>query len=119
VFFESPERIAATLSAVAERTPQREAIVARELTKIHEEIVRGTVAELAAAERSWRGEITVVLGAQSLSSTSGLTLKQLDCRIDVLLADGMRPRDVAKALALESELSASEVYRRVTERREK
>ena len=119
VFFESPERIAATLSDVAERTPERELIVARELTKLHEEIVRGTVAELAATERQWRGEITVVLGAQSLASTSGLTLKQLDCRIDDLLADGMRPRDVAKALALESELSASEVYRRVTERREK
>ncbi len=119
VFFESPERLANTLSELAERTPEREVVVARELTKMHEELVRGTLAELVAKERTWRGEITVVLGGQESNAADGLNAEQLDHRIDELLGEGMRPRDVAKALALETELSASEVYRRVTERRKK
>jgi 16S rRNA (cytidine1402-2'-O)-methyltransferase len=118
VFFESPERLAATLGELAERGPDREAIVARELTKRYEQIVRGSVAELAVASPDWRGEITVVLGAQAQHEGDGLSEEQLDSRIAALLAEGMRPRDVAKALALETSLSASEVYRRVTERQD-
>ena len=56
IFYESPHRIAATLDAVAEVFPQREVAVCRELTKLHEEVLRGTAAELAQALRD-RGEV--------------------------------------------------------------
>ncbi|MGV9801980.1 16S rRNA (cytidine(1402)-2'-O)-methyltransferase [Mycobacterium sp. NPDC003449] len=63
VFFESPRRLAETLrDAVDALGPQRRAVVCRELTKIHEEIVRGSLAELAEwAADGVLGEITVVL----------------------------------------------------------
>jgi len=63
VLFESPQRLGETLAELAQAMPEREATVARELTKLLEEAVRGTLASLAAqAEREWLGEITLVLG---------------------------------------------------------
>ena len=63
VFFESPQRLAATLAELAARDPDRRVAVCRELTKVHEEVLRGTVAEVAAAvaAREVLGEVVVVL----------------------------------------------------------
>ena len=62
VAFESPRRLPATLRLLAERDPDRRAAVCRELTKLHEEVRRGTVAELAAHyDSAPKGEVTLVL----------------------------------------------------------
>ena len=64
VVFESPRRLPATLRALSERDPERRAAVCRELTKLHQEVARGTLAELAEQFRAApRGEITLVLQA--------------------------------------------------------
>ena len=64
VAFESPRRVAASLAVLAELDPERPVAVARELTKIHEEVVRGSAAELAAryASEPPRGEVVLVVG---------------------------------------------------------
>src|SRR5918996_331522 len=65
VAFESPRRLPATLTLLAELDPGRRVAVCRELTKAHEEVVRGTAAELAeryASEGPPRGEVVLVLG---------------------------------------------------------
>ena len=63
VFYESPQRLAATLTELVESFGQRRVAVAREMTKMHEEVLRGTVEEIArkVAEREVLGEIVVVL----------------------------------------------------------
>src|SRR5690606_17046998 len=61
VIFESPARLRATLSELAASMPERRVAVCRELTKLHEEIVLDSPARLAALEREWRGEITLVI----------------------------------------------------------
>ena len=58
-FFESPFRIGRTLKEIAAISPGAKVAVIREATKLHEEILRGTAAELAAVERQWKGEIVV------------------------------------------------------------
>lgn len=58
-FFESPFRIARTLNELAALSPDSRVAVIREATKIHEEILRGSAAELAALKREWKGEIVV------------------------------------------------------------
>jgi 16S rRNA (cytidine1402-2'-O)-methyltransferase len=65
VFFESPHRVRAALAALAELCPERPLLVARELTKIHQELTRGTTAEVAGllGSREPRGEYTLVLGS--------------------------------------------------------
>lgn len=63
VLFETPHRIARTLAEMGARWPGRRACLARELTKMHEELLRGTLEDLAEAtrDRRWRGEITIAL----------------------------------------------------------
>jgi 16S rRNA (cytidine1402-2'-O)-methyltransferase len=67
VYYESPHRIAATLRDMLEVLGNRRAVVARELTKVHEEVLRGTLSELSsvAEERTLKGEIVVVVAGPS------------------------------------------------------
>jgi 16S rRNA (cytidine1402-2'-O)-methyltransferase len=91
VFFESPRRLAACLrDAVEALGPERRAVVCRELTKTHEEIVRGSLAALATwAEAGVLGEITVVLAG----ATPQADLETLVAEVNQLVDDGMRVKD--------------------------
>lgn len=96
VFFESPRRLAECLSdAVAELGPTRRAAVCRELTKLHEEIRRGTLAELAEwAADGVLGEITVVLAG----ATPEVDLATLVAEAVALVDEGMRVKDACAAV---------------------
>ncbi len=91
VFFESPRRLAACLNdAVAELGGQRRAAVCRELTKVHEEVVRGSLDELAAwAADGVLGEITVVLAGAVLQAD----LPTLVAQVSALVDAGMGVKD--------------------------
>ncbi|HEY6646311.1 MAG TPA: 16S rRNA (cytidine(1402)-2'-O)-methyltransferase [Mycobacterium sp.] len=91
VFFESPRRLADTLKdAVDELGADRKAVVCRELTKTHEEIVRGTLGELAEwANDKVLGEITVVLAG----ATPKADLATLVDEVNALVDDGVRVKD--------------------------
>lgn len=119
VLFEAPQRVAETLAELARPAPTREVMVARELTKRYEELVRGTLGELAeaAAAREWLGELTLVLGPRPESAAPAWSEADLDARIDSELAAGRRPRDVADRLALESGVAKRDIYQRVLGRR--
>lgn len=71
VAFESPRRLSATLEMLAHVDPQRPVAVCRELTKLHEEVSRGSASELAKryGERSPKGEVVLVVGAASSASS--------------------------------------------------
>jgi 16S rRNA (cytidine1402-2'-O)-methyltransferase len=91
VFFESPRRLAETLKdAVETLGPERRAVVCRELTKTHEEIVRGTLGELAEwGSDGVLGEITVVLAG----ATPCADLDTLVAEAQALIDDGARVKD--------------------------
>jgi 16S rRNA (cytidine1402-2'-O)-methyltransferase len=91
VFFESPRRLSDTLSdAVEALGPQRAAVVCRELTKTHEEIVRGTLGELAQwASGGVLGEITVVLAG----ATPKADVETLVAEVTALIDAGTRVKD--------------------------
>jgi 16S rRNA (cytidine1402-2'-O)-methyltransferase len=91
VFFESPRRLAACLrDAVDALGPSRKAVVCRELTKTHEEIIRGTLAGLAEwAADGVLGEVTVVLAG----ATPKADLETLVAEVDALVDEGMRVKD--------------------------
>jgi len=114
VLFESPRRIAATLRALADALGERPAAVARELTKLHEEVARGTLGELAERFAAGaRGEITVVVGGAQIGDRQEARDGALgiERRVAALAARGLRAREIAQALAGESELSKREIYR--------
>ncbi len=118
VLFESPARAKATLADLADSTPDRRGCVARELTKIHEEFVRGTCIELAAQDREWIGEIAIVLGPHAPEDrTARIDDAALDARIDEALARGEHARTVADKLAAWSGRPKRDVYERVVSRK--
>ena len=118
VLYEAPQRTAETLADLARAMPGRAAMVARELTKVHEELVRGTLAELAGgAEREWVGEITLVLGPAVVEEGPRVSDEELALRIDEGLSKGRRAKDLAEELSLASGLPRREVYARIVARR--
>jgi len=111
VLFESPQRLTATLAELALVFGARRACVARELTKLHEEAARGTLAELA--ERfagGARGEITLVIEGARAGEAAPLTGDALRERVAALLARGLSPRDVADVLRVETRAPRREIY---------
>jgi len=117
VFFEAPVRVGRTLAELAALAPEREAAVCRELTKAHEEVVRGTLAALADRfEGGARGEITVVVGG-SREAPPAATEEEIDARIAGLLDEDLRPTEVARRVASETGAARAEVYARVQQLR--
>jgi 16S rRNA (cytidine1402-2'-O)-methyltransferase len=117
VIFESPNRTVATLRELAAATPSREGCVARELTKMHEEIVRGALHELA-VEREWIGEIVIALAAYAPEARAeAVTDEAIDARIDEQLSRGTHAKATAEILAAWSGRPKREIYERVVARK--
>lgn len=116
VAFESPRRLAATLAGLAEREPDRPLAVCRELTKLHEEVRRGSAAELAEhyAENAPRGEVVLVLGiAAGAGSEEPAGGADALVALRELVDAGARPRPAAKVVAKLTGASANELYRQL------
>jgi len=123
VAFESPRRIPATLRVLAELDPERPAAVCRELTKIHEEVVRGTAGELAERYRDGppRGEIVLVVGAPvgpgTGASEGGPPPEAVDA-VTRLVESGAKPRVAAAVVGELSGIAANELYRAAQSQRD-
>ena len=119
IFYEAPHRLAATLKDAYEILGERDAVVARELTKLHEEIRRGLLSKLAAdytEKTDIRGEIVVlidrnVIGAAVTETVSVSTL------VDQFERDGLDHRAALKKAARELGLSRAEAYRKLLSER--
>jgi 16S rRNA (cytidine1402-2'-O)-methyltransferase len=110
VFFEAPHRTAATLTAMAEAFgPDRPGAVCRELTKTHEQVVRGSLAELVAwAEGEIRGEVTLVIqGAPEAGLPDAAELAGLVAAAE---ARGLSRRDAVDEVAAATGARRAEVY---------
>lgn len=110
VLFESPLRVVTLLRDVLVELGDRRAAVARELTKIHEEVLRGRVSEVLAMllDSEPRGEIVVVLEGAEMPEAA---LSEMVDEAGRLVRDGMRKREAAAAVARVSGGSANEIYR--------
>jgi 16S rRNA (cytidine1402-2'-O)-methyltransferase len=117
VAFESPRRVPGTLALLASLDPAREVAVCRELTKAHEEIVRGTAGELAeryAAEGPPRGEVVLVLGPGSEADAADAPPAAAVGALRRLVDAGAQPRKAAGVVAELTGASANELYRALT-----
>jgi 16S rRNA (cytidine1402-2'-O)-methyltransferase len=114
IAFESPKRVPATLTLLAEIDPERQAAVCRELTKAHEEVVRGSAAELAAryADAPPRGEVVLVFGPPSKQPDDGppAGLDQVRQLVDA----GAKPRVAAQVVAELTGGSVNRLYSALT-----
>jgi 16S rRNA (cytidine1402-2'-O)-methyltransferase len=113
VAFESPRRVGASLAVLAQVDPQRPVAVCRELTKLHEEVVRGPAIELAEryAQAGPRGEVALVIGA---APDAGPDLGPALDALRRLIEAGAKPRPAAAVVAELTGASANALYRGLT-----
>jgi 16S rRNA (cytidine1402-2'-O)-methyltransferase len=122
IFYEAPHRLAATLKDAYEILGEREAVVARELTKLHEEIGRGRLSELAArfsSAESARGEIVLIVDRNIIESETmeAAPRKSVIELVERLENEGLDHRAALKKAARELGLSRAEAYRRLVAER--
>jgi 16S rRNA (cytidine1402-2'-O)-methyltransferase len=115
VAFESPRRLPATLELLAEIDPEREVALCRELTKAHEEVVRGAAAELASryASAPPKGEIVLVLAPVAPPAAGGADPAAVEA-VRELVDAGAHPRKAATVVAGLTGSSANALYRALT-----
>ena len=118
IFFESPHRIIETLQDLSTALPGRHVAVTRELTKLHEEVLRGSAAEIASrleARPSVKGEITLLVGPQE--EEDEISEADLDAAITQALVE-MPASKAASEVAKRFNLNRSDIYQRILARKE-
>jgi 16S rRNA (cytidine1402-2'-O)-methyltransferase len=118
VFYEAPHRIAAALKDAFEVLGNRQSVVARELTKLHEEIARGSLSELArqfSKDHTARGEIVLIIGAEKTTSpaTELQSPEKLSERISELEREGVDSKNALKQAARELGIKRADAYRQM------
>jgi 16S rRNA (cytidine1402-2'-O)-methyltransferase len=115
IFYEAGNRTADTLRDLAAALGDRTAVVARELTKLHEELARGPLSQLA--ERfsgEVRGEVTLVVGPPAADEPAPeRPAEDLDAELRRRLAAGEKPTEIARSVARDRGLGRAEVYARM------
>jgi 16S rRNA (cytidine1402-2'-O)-methyltransferase len=119
IFYEAPHRIAESLRDARDVLGEREAVIARELTKLHEEVLRGTLTELIerleAAGENVRGEMVLMIDRKVLSTANaGTRGREIGGLVTSLEADGLDSRAALKQAAKQLGISRDEAYRRLT-----
>ncbi len=111
VFFESPRRLPTLLGAIVATWGDRRVAVCREMTKLHEEVLRGRAGEVleAIGDRQLKGEVAVVVEGERDPDPPDLAALLTEVR--GLVEQGMRTRDAARAVAERHGASANELYR--------
>ncbi len=110
IFYESPHRIAKTLAVMEEILGDRQATICRELTKAHEEVIRGTLKEfLSIDEDSLRGEMVIIVEG-SKEKEDALNEAQLIKEIETRVKEGKKAKEAAKEVSLRFGISKNQAY---------
>jgi len=115
VFYEAPHRIKETIADAREAFGNRECVVARELTKLHEEFVRGSLSQLELPEGAARGEIVLLIGPPlqgQARQPAGEQMSSITEEMERLInADGLNQKSALKRIARQRGISKSDAYR--------
>lgn len=113
IFYEAPHKLPNTLKDLYDNFGDRRLTIARELTKLHEEIIRTTTAKAAEKyiEEPLKGEIVLILEGKKESQTSDITPEEAVAYAKKLIEGGMRPTDAAKEAAAMAGLKKNDIYK--------
>lgn len=112
IFYEAPHKLKNTLDDLLEMLGDRKISLCRELTKVHEEVIRGTVSEMVEyyREREPRGEYVLVVEGADEEKESAYTLEQAVELARELKEKGMKPSEASKEAAKQSGFGKAEIY---------
>lgn len=111
VFYESPNRLYKTMEEIAARGTHLNVVIARELTKVYEEYIRGTAKELLEKlkDKKIKGEVTVIVEGGILSEEE-LTEKEIEELLSKLIENGFTKKEAVKNLAELTGISKKQIY---------
>ena len=117
IFYEAPHKLPNTLADFNENFGDRKLTIARELTKVHEEIIRTTTKEAAEKyiDNPLKGEIVLILEGKKESESSAITIEDAVAYAQKLIDSGMRPTDAAKEAAAMAGLKKNDIYKELIE----
>lgn len=110
IFYEAPHRIQKTLKRILPILGDRKACIARELTKIHEEFLRGTISELIEASDELKGEIVLVVEGNQAEREKPLDLTEVNAMIKLYMESGVSASEAIKQVAKDTGLNKNQVY---------
>lgn len=112
IFYEAPHKLLYTLSDMLEALGDRKIALCRELTKIHEEVLRGTISEMIEyyKEKSPKGEYVLIIEGAKEEEQEKITLEKACEMAGQLIADGKKASDACKEIAKLTGFSKSEIY---------
>lgn len=113
VFYEAPHRIREALEDIEAVLGPRQVVLAREITKLHEQFLRGTAAELRASQIPLKGEFTVLVGRSVGPAAAGEDEMPAREAVELKVRAGMSRMDAMKAVARERGLSKRDIYREI------
>lgn len=110
IFYEAPHRIERMLESCLEVLGDRKCTLARELTKKHEEFIRGTISEVISVVEQIRGEMVIVVEGKQKSQQDELNEEEILSMVNGYLGEGMSTKDAIKATVKATGLSKNVVY---------
>ena len=119
IFYEAPHKLVYTLTDMLEAFGDRKIALCRELTKIHEEVLRGTISEMIEyyKEKSPKGEYVLIIeGASEEETTEEITLEKACEMAERLISDGKKASDACKEIAKLTGFAKSEIYNIVSKK---
>ena len=113
IFYEAPHKLPNTLKDLYSTFGDRKLTIARELTKLHEEIIRTTTKKAAEAyiDDPLKGEIVLILEGKKETEISEITMEEAVAYAEKLIENGMRPTDAAKEAAAMAGLKKNDIYK--------
>lgn len=111
IFYEAPHRIEKTLKHCLEVLGNRNMCLARELTKRHEEFIRGTIEEVLAVAGECKGEMVIVMDGYHEEKEKVVDMAMINERISQYISEGLSAKDAIKRVSKETGISKNEVYR--------
>lgn len=111
IFYEAPHRLMKTLKNMLEILGNRNICIARELTKKHEEFIRGTIQEILELEDDLKGEIVIVVEGSKEKKEEDVILPMINEQIHQYIKDGCTTNEAIKRVAKERGLSKNDIYR--------
>lgn len=120
IFYEAPHKLAATLKDLADALGDRELAIVREITKIHEQVIRTTLCEAAQrySQEKLKGEIVLVIAGAPPEKEENMTLEQAAEYAAELVGDGYPPSEAARRAAKVSGLKKGDIYKLLQEEKD-
>ena len=120
ILYEAPHKLKKTLEDIYEYLGNRQVVLAKEITKIHEEFIRGKIADIVRQDREFKGEFVVLIEGSKISSkdveTEKLNTLSLENHYKYYEQKGLDKKEIIKRIAKDKKVSKNEIYQKFTKK---